>query len=158
MGGNNMGGSAAQTSQSYEGSLAVEQRKVLSARQKDWEQHFKPIILQGIKEASDGTTEKANMAQQTYGINQNYAQSKQSFAQAMAQRGLGGTGVEAQGLSSLQNTRALNLANAYYSAQQQAKNEKMNFLQLGLQTVPSTTTTATTLSKTGNESMWHKYW
>ena len=151
-------GGGGQTSKTVEGELAKEQAKILAARQADYEEHFKPYIMQGLKENSDGTAEKANMAQQVAGINQSYGQAKNSFSQSMAQRGLGGTGVEAQGLAGLQNTRAQNLANAYYSAKQQANNEKLNYLQLALQMSPSTTSAAPTISKTGNDTIWNSFW
>ena len=151
-------GGGGQTSKTTESQLSKEQAKVLKSRNKWFETDILPIIDNGLQATQDNSLITSNMAQQTYGINQNYKQAKQSFGQAMAQRGLGGTGVEAQGLSSLQNTRAQNLANAYYTAQQQNKDEKMNYLQLALQMSPSTSTAAPTLSKTGNDTIWNAFW
>jgi hypothetical protein len=151
-------GGGGQTSKTVEGQLSKEQAKLIKIRQKDYEDHFRPILIRGLEESDDGSAARMNMAQQTSGINQNYNQAKMAFSQAMAQRGLGGSGVEAQGLAGLQNTRAQNLANAYYTAQQQGKNEKMNYLQLALSMTPSTTTAAPTLSKTGNETIWNSFW
>ena len=151
-------GGGGQTSKTVEGQLAKEQAKVFKSRNQWFETDILPIINNGLQKTQDNSLITSNMAQQTTGINQNYNQAKQSFGQAMAQRGLGGTGVEAQGLSSLQNTRAQNLANAYYTAQQQNKDEKMNYLQLALQMSPSTSTAAPTLSKTGNDTIWNAFW
>lgn len=159
MEGSNMGGigSAGQSSSSAEGPLAQEQQRILEQRQRDYENHYKKYIIQGLKQTDNDVAITSNMAQQTTGINQNYNQAKQNFSQSMAQRGLGGTGVEAQGFSALQNTRSQNLANAYYTAQQQNKDEKMNYLQLALQMSPSTTTAAPVLTKSGTTSMWDKW-
>lgn len=150
-------GSSGQSSSSSEGPLAREQQKILKQRQEDYEKYFKKYIIEGLEQTENGIGVTSNMAQQTTGINQNYNQAKQNFSQSMAQRGLGGTGVEAQGLSALQNARSQNLANAYYTAQQQNKDEKMNYLQLALQMSPSTTTAAPVLTKSGTTSMWDKW-
>lgn len=150
-------GTSGQSSSSSEGPLAREQQKILKQRQEDYEKYFKKYIIEGLEQTENGIGVTSNMAQQTVGVNQNYNQAKQSFSQSIAKRGLGGTGVEAQGLSALQNTRSQNLANAYYGAQQQNKDEKMNYLQLALQMSPATTTAAPVLTKSGTTSMWDKW-
>lgn len=151
-------GGGGQTSKTTESKLSKEQAKILQSRNQWFESTVLPILNKGLQDTQDGSLMTANMAQQTTGINQNYNQARQSFGQSMAQRGLGGTGVEAQGLASLQNTRSQNLANAYYTAQQQNKDEKMNYLQLALQMSPSTSTAAPVLSKTGNDTIWNSFW
>ena len=149
-----MGGSS--KSSSKESALSLTQHDIIKKRQADYEAHFKPLLIEGVNSTLNGTAEKANMAQQTFGVNQNYLQSKNNFNQSMAQRGLGGTGVEAQGLASLQNTRAQNLANAYYSAKQQNENKKLDYLQLALQMTPATSTAAPILSSTkSSNNLWN---
>lgn len=149
-----MGGSS--KSKSQESALSLVQHDIIKKRQADYEKHFKPLLISGLEEAESGANKSAIMAQQTLGANQNYLQSKNNFNQSMAQRGLGGTGVEAQGLASLQNTRAQNLANAYYSAQQQGDNRKLDYLQLALQMTPATSTAAPILSSTqSSNNLWN---
>lgn len=149
-----MGGQS--KSKSSESQLSLTQHDIIKKRQKDYEEHFKPLLIKGVQETMDGTRQTATMAQQTVGVNQNYLQNKNSFHQSMAQRGLGGTGVEVQGLSSLQNTRAQNLANAYYTAKQENENRKLDYLQLALQMTPATSTAAPILSSTqSSNNFWN---
>lgn len=130
------------TSSTSESKLSKQQAEILKTHEAQYQQYFFPELLSGIKDASGGVNESSMMQGQARAINQQAGGAKQQFAQAMAQRGLSGTGVEAQGLSSIGNARGQALADAYYNVQQANQDQKMRYIQLGLGMSPTPTTAA----------------
>lgn len=65
-------------------------------------------------------------------INQQYSQANKQITQTLAQRGISGSGLEAQAMVDLAQKQAQDTATLRTQAPQLAANEKMKFLALGL--------------------------
>lgn len=136
------GGTQSSSSSTTETKLSRAQADVLKTREAQYQQYFFPELLKGVQESASGANESSMMQGQARAINQQAGGAKQQFAQAMAQRGLSGSGVEAQGLSSIGNARGQMLADAYYNVQQANKDRGIQYTQLALNMSPTPTTAA----------------
>ena len=72
------------------------------------------------------------IAQKLGQLDQQYGQQEKQLTKALAQRGLSGSGAEAQGLTQLALGEAAQKSNIRSSAADEAINRRMNFLGLGL--------------------------
>jgi len=138
MGGISGGGGSGSTSLRDTG-ISKKQLEILNSRESDYQSFFSPILKNQITKASGNVTDTNYMRSATQNINQQSAQSGNAFKQQMAQRGLSGSGVEAQGLASINNNRNQALGNAYYQASAKQDDQLMRYLQLGLNMSPAPT-------------------
>jgi|GEM_PF-4806097 len=149
--------SGSSSSSSALSSLAAAQQTILEQREKDYENIYQPYLNGALKNAFGSNTLATNyMKTQADGINQQYNQSKTSFSQSMAQRGLSGSGAEAQGLSSLESTKGQTLANASAAAQQYQTQQQNSLLGMALGASPTPTQAAPVLSSgSSSNSGWN---
>ena len=147
-------------SQTTETALSKEQAAILKQREEQYQQYFFPELVKNLQDVSKETALTPTLQSNVQAVNQQAGSAKVQFTQDMAQRGLSGSGTEAQGLAALSNSKSNLLANAYYQAQQANQAQKNNALQLALAMSP-TPTTASPLGQisygTGktSQSNWH---
>ncbi len=137
-----MGSFGASQSSSRESSLSIEQGKILKAREAQYQQYFFPELIQGLNDTKGNSVTTPLMASMAGEINQQSSQSKGAFSQAMAQRGMAGSGIEAQGIASLERARGSTFADAFFKAQQANLDQKNKMLQMGGSMSPTPTQAA----------------
>lgn len=139
-----MGSAGYQTSSSstHETKLSKQQAEILKQREAQYQQYFFPKLVEGLQQATNGTNESNLMQGQSRAIGQQTTGAKQQFSQSMAQRGLAGTGVEAQGLASISNTKSQLLADAYSNVQQANQDRALQYIQIATGMSPTPTTAA----------------
>lgn len=136
------GGASQSSSETKDTALSLAQTEILKKREAQYQEYFFPELINGIKDANNNTAKTAMMSQMSSQINQQSGQIKNSFAQSMAQRGLAGSGVEAQGLSSIERARGGMFSDAFFKAQLAQQEQKNNLLQMGGALSPRPTTAA----------------
>ena len=136
------GGTQNSSSSTHETPLSREQAAILKKREEQYQEIFYPELKAMLKDVRGDTLTTSAMAAQTKGINQSSKSSKNVFAKAMAQRGISGSGVEAQGLAAIEGAKTNSLANAFYQAQQANTNQANTLMQLGMGMSPKPTTAA----------------
>jgi hypothetical protein len=133
-----MGGSKSE-SKTRETELSREQARILRIRQEQYEQYFFPEIVRELQSSSD-TAALARPQVEDIGLSQQVA--TKQFESQMARRGLAGSGVEAAGLSNIQEAGMQARSGALQSALMQGRQQRMSALQMGLSGSPTPTTAA----------------
>lgn len=153
MGGGNWGGSDSGSSSSVqETKLSKEQAAILKKREDQYQEFFFPELINMLDDTKKNTLTSNLMTSQAKQINQQSKQSQNVFAKAMAQRGLTGSGVEAQGIAAMQSAKSNTLANAFAQAQQANLNQKNTAIQLGMGMSPKPTTAAPIGTQSSSDS------
>ena len=129
-------------SSTFDTALSKEQAAILKQREEQYQKYFFPELVKNLQEVSKETALTPTLQSNVQAVNQQAGSAKVQFTQDMAQRGLSGSGTEAQGLAALSNSKSNLLANAYYQAQQANQAQKNNALQLALAASPTPTTAA----------------
>lgn len=138
--GNSSSGKQSNYSTTTETQLSKEQAAILKQREEQYQKYFFPELVNSLQDASKETALTPTLQSNVQAVNQQAGSAKTQFTQDMAQRGLSGSGTEAQGLAALSNSKSNLLANAYYQAQQANQTQKNNVLQLALAASPTPTT------------------
>ena len=129
-------------SSTFDTALSKEQAAILKQREEQYQKYFFPELVKNLQDVSKETALTPTLQSNVQAVNQQAGSAKVQFTQDMAQRGLSGSGTEAQGLAALSNSKSNLLANAYYQAQQANQAQKNNALQLALAASPTPTTAA----------------
>lgn len=153
MGGLN-GGYGTSSSDTSESTLSREQAKILKAREAQYQAYFFPELASGLKDTSNNTITTPLMTKMAGEINQQSSQAKGSFSQAMAQRGLAGSGVEAQGIASLDRAKTSSFADAFLNAQAANTEQKNKLIQIGAGMSPTPTQSAQ-LNSSASSKNWN---
>lgn len=135
------GGASQSSSETKDTALSLAQTEILKKREAQYQEYFFPELIKGLNDGNK-TANTAMMSQMSSQINQQSGQIKNSFAQSMAQRGLAGSGVEAQGLSSIERARGGMFSDAFFKTQLAQQEQKNNMLQMGGALSPRPTTAA----------------
>jgi len=137
------GGSKQQsTTEQKETQLSIQQAEVVKQRQADYEEFFKPEILEELREADLATTDQPTLRRNVEATNLAADQAESKMTSSIAQRGLEGSGAEIQGLAALGGARQNALSRDFFAAQEAAKNRKDMILQMGAGLSPQPTTAA----------------
>lgn len=144
------GGDQKSSSSTKETALSKEQAFIVKQRNEQYNELFYPELKNMLKDVQGNTMTTSSMASQAKNINQSSKSSKNVFVKAMAQRGIEGSGVEAQGLAAIEGAKVNSLSNAFYQAQQANTAQKNTVMQFGTGMSPKPTTAAPLASESSS--------
>lgn len=137
-----MGTQGGSYSESKESKLSIEQANILKSREEQYQAYFFPELISKLEESKKPVLQSELMQGQSKAINQSYSQGNKQFQSQMAQRGLSGSGVEAQGLSGLASAKSSALSDAHYKTATAQRDYNSQILQMGGSLSPQPTTAA----------------
>jgi hypothetical protein len=146
-------GASSQKSSSSESALTKQQGRILAQREQQYQQYFFPELQGMISEAKTGANQTMQRAILTPQVNQAYEAGMQKVNQAMAQRGLMGSGIETMANVDMGRRRAMDLNTLSQQAVLTNDQKRMNLIQLGLGMSPQTTTATPMTQKSSGWSV-----
>ena len=151
MGSSFPGGTKVSSGSAKESSLAKTQGRILTQRESQFQQYFFPEIVAEL-EATKGNVRLGQNFQQAASVtNKGFNAAQTGMDRSFAQRGLRGTGIEAQGQMGLQAARGSALSNAFQRAQQATAQQRSQLFQIGGGFAPTPTTAAPTLAQNSSK-------
>jgi hypothetical protein len=156
-----MGAGASKTeSSSRESALSKQQASIVAQREAQFQRFFFPELLSELQGAG-GPGRVSQLAESGVGdVNRSFQSGQRQLDQSFAQRGLTGSGLEAQALTSLNRARSSSLSNVMHQARMAETQRRGQLLQMGGALAPTPTTAAPLLtdqsSKTSGQlsSIW----
>ena len=140
------------SSSSGETSLSRAQAALLGAREKQYQSFFFPELIRELNDSNQRTNNTAFAREAVQSTNRAFQGANQQFQQQTAQRGLAGSGIEVQGLASLNSARARALGDAMMKAELAKQQKKSQLLQMGGSLSPQPTTAAPMSSESEQKS------
>jgi hypothetical protein len=139
--------------------LAQRQAQILRQREEQYQRVFAPELFAQLQQAAAGAAGKTAtplLQQNAQRINQGFQRGMGQLSEAMAQRGLSGSGMEAGGLAAMSTARTSALSDAYIQAQQSEQARLGSLLQMGGAMSPTPVTASPTQSETnrGTRVAW----
>ena len=140
-----MGGSKQSSSgrsRTVETQLSRAQTRILETRERQYQASFLPALL-GELEATRDVGRVARGAQPAArDVQRSFQAGQRQLSQAVAQRGLQGSGFEAVGLAGLQQARASALSDALFRSRRAEEQRRAQLIQMGGALSPTPTTAA----------------
>jgi hypothetical protein len=131
-----------QKSSTSDTALSNEQAAILRQREQQYQKFFFPELMREMNDANNPAGNSMFAQQAVQSTNQAFQGANQQFQQQAAQRGLAGSGVEIQGLASLNSARARSIGDAMAQAEMARQQKKGQLLQMGGSLSPQPTTAA----------------